>query len=250
MLRSWKSSVGITMKSKVKKRLKITAIIIAALLVIIIGGFYIYTLDYYRADPIARRTIADQAESIQVQKNMTVLYPDEEMDLAAGLIFYPGGKVEAIAYVPLLELLAREGITCVLVEMPFNLAVFDVNAASKIYGQFPEIKEWYIGGHSLGGAMASSYVENNRAMLKGLILLGAYPINDADLPVLAIYGSEDIRLDKAKLANLPNVIRIAGGNHAQFGNYGEQRGDGTATITREAQQAQTVEAILEFIQSK
>lgn len=238
------------MKTKTKKRLKITAIIIVALLVVLFGGFYIYTLDYYRADLVARQTIADQAASIQVQQNLTVIYPDKESDLSTGLIFYPGGKVEAIAYVPLLEKLSREGITCVLVEMPFNLAVFDVNAADRIYAKLPAIKKWYIGGHSLGGAMASSYVAKNSAKLDGLILLGAYPINEADLPVLAIYGSEDIRLDKAKLAGLPNVIPIAGGNHAYFGNYGEQKGDGTAAITREAQQALAVEAILEFIQSK
>lgn len=235
------------MQTKTKKRLKITAIIIAALLVIIFGGFYIYTLDFYRADLTARQTLVDQAASIQVQQNLTVIYPDKELDLSTGLIFYPGGKVEAIAYMPLLAQIARQGITCVLVEMPFNLAVFDVNAADRIYARFPAIQKWYIGGHSLGGAMASSYVAKNSAKVRGLILLGAYPINDADLPVLAIYGSEDIKLDKTKLAGLPNVIQIAGGNHAHFGNYGEQKGDGTATITREAQQALAVEGILEFI---
>ena len=37
---------------------------------------------------------------------------------------------------------------------------------------------------------------------------------------------------------------IAGGNHAQFGNYGKQMGDGDAFISVENQQRQTVKMIL------
>ena len=78
------------------------------------------------------------------------------------------------------------------------------------------------------------------AKLDGLILLGAYPINDADIPTIAIYGSEDMGLDEAKLAAAQVKYEILGGNHAYFGNYGEQKGDGTASITRDSQQEQAV----------
>ncbi len=81
--------------------------------------------------------------------------------VAAGLIFYPGGKVEYTAYQPLMAACAERDILCVLVEMPFNLAVFDINAADGIQEQYPEVGHWYIGGHSLGGSMAASYLSKH-----------------------------------------------------------------------------------------
>ena len=229
------------------KRAKKILIIIGALIVIVLGAFYIYTLDYYRADAdVAEKYSADEY-MLEGSKDTYVFYPSEENDQNIGLIFYPGGKVEALAYAPLLEQISQHGITCVMPKMPFNLAVFDIKAADKIYDKFPEITKWYLAGHSLGGAMASSYVEENYAKLDGLILLGAYPINDADIPTIAIYGSEDVNLDLEKLAGTTNKHKIIGGNHAYFGNYGEQKGDGTASISRQSQQEQAVELITDFI---
>lgn len=185
---------------------------------------------------------------IRQEGNLTILTPDAANDSGVGLIFYPGGKVEAAAYLPLLERLREGGVACVLVKMPFHLAVFDINAADHVYSAVPSATRWYIGGHSLGGAMASSYVAGNEGGLAGLILLGAYPVNDSPIPTLCIYGSEDIQLDLTKLANVENVIRIEGGNHAQFGDYGPQEGDGTAAISREEQQTQAAGAMLAFMQ--
>ena len=96
----------------------------------------------------------------------------------------------------------------------------------KVYNAVPGVSRWYIGGHSLGGAMASSYVAGKEDRLSGLILLGAYPVNDSPIPTLCIYGSEDLMLDKTKLTGVTNVLELTGGNHAQFGNYGTQQGDG------------------------
>ena len=131
--------------------------------------------------------------------------------------------------------------------MPFRLAVFDSNAADKVYNAVPGVSRWYIGGHSLGGAMASSYVAGKEERLSGLILLGAYPVNDSPIPTLCIYGSEDLMLDKTKLAGVTNVLELTGGNHAQFGNYGTQQGDGVATISREEQQTKAAAAMLAFL---
>ena len=234
------------MVHKKRSKLKIAALIVLALIVIVCGGFYIYTLDYYRADDSVLEMMAID-ESIVQESDMIVLFPEEEKATDIGLIFYPGGKVETEAYISLLKQLTEQGITCVLVKMPLHLAVFDINAADNLYGQFPQITSWYLCGHSLGGAMASSYVEDNTDKLDGLILLGAYPINDAPIATIAIYGTEDIKLDLEKLQGVDQVV-IEGGNHAYFGNYGEQDGDGTASITREEQQAQTVEAIIKFSQ--
>jgi hypothetical protein len=229
-----------------KRKLKIVLICVAALILLAVGGFYIYTLDYYRAEDAVYSS--DGMKDAVYEDNTVIFYPEGSADsqTGTGIIFYPGGKVEAIAYAPVLLQLAEEGFTCVLIEMPLNLAVFDINAADDVYAQFPKIQNWYLMGHSLGGAMASSYCKENYDKLEGLILLGAYPLNDA-IDTLAIYGSEDFGLDTQKLEGYENVICIEGGNHAYFGNYGEQKGDGQASITRDEQQKIAVSYITEFI---
>lgn len=235
------------MKLKIKKAFKTTLMCISVLIVITAGAFYIYTLDYYRADASALTSIASAGDHVSTSGDMTVFYPEYEMDRSTAFIFYPGGKVEAAAYAPLLTQLSKNGITCILLKMPFNLAVFNVNAADNVFSEFPQIKNWYLGGHSLGGAMASSYAGKNSDRLNGLILLGAYPVNDSTIPTLVLYGSEDINLDLTKLMNVENKIEIPGGNHAYFGNYGEQKGDGTAAITRAEQQEKALSEIIRFI---
>jgi hypothetical protein len=235
--------------AKPRKRAgKIVLLSLAGLLLALALAFFVYTQDYYHADASVAAFLTD-SPNIRQEGNLTVLTPDSSNDTGAGLIFYPGGKVEETAYLPLLEQLREGGLTCVLVKMPFRLAVFDIRAADAVYAQFPSISRWYLAGHSLGGAMASSYVPGNEGKLAGLILLGAYPVNDSPIPTLAIYGSEDIQLDRSKLTSVANKLELSGGNHAYFGNYGEQAGDGTASISREAQQAQAVSAILAFVQN-
>jgi len=238
------------MRVKNKKSIRISIVAIIAAVSLFAAGFYIYTLDYYRADASAVQTIESNEANLKSQDSVTVFYPDVANDKGSALIFYPGGKVEAEAYAPLLERLSQKGITCVLVRMPFNLAVFDVNAADRVYGMLPGIENWYIGGHSLGGAMASSYAGKNTDKLKGVVLLGAYPVGSNNIPTLTVYGSKDLVLDRSKLEGVENVHEIIGGNHAYFGNYGEQKGDGKAEITREEQQEQTAEAIIDFIYKK
>lgn len=222
-------------------------ILLALLALIVFLGiaFYAYVNDYRYADETATALL--NSESIQQEGNLTILTPDADSSTGMGFIFYPGGKVEETAYLPLLERLREGGVTVVLVKVPLRLAVFDIKAADKVYDAVPGITRWFIGGHSLGGAMASSYVAGNEDKLSGLILLGAYPVNDSPISTLCIYGSEDIMLDKTKLEGVANVLRIEGGNHAQFGNYGLQEGDGTATMSREEQQSIAAEAMLAFI---
>lgn len=221
-------------------------IILAALLVFLAVAFFSYVNDYRHADETALSLLQNNP-SIRQEGNLTILTPDVGNDTGRGLIFYPGGKVEDTAYLPLLEKLRTQGVTVALVKMPFNLAVFDINAADKVPDTVPSVSRWYIGGHSLGGAMASSFIAGKEDRFGGLILLGAYPVNDSPIPTLCIYGSEDIMLDKTKLTDVANVLELAGGNHAQFGNYGTQEGDGVASISREAQQTKAAEAMVAFL---
>lgn len=219
-------------------------------------GCGIYLSDYYHAEDTAIYALQPEegVDVYQWDEDTLVFAPDEAQ---VGLIFYPGGKVQYEAYAPLMKSCARKGILCILVQMPGNLAVFDMNAADGIQQQFPDIETWLIGGHSLGGAMAASYVAEHTQEYAGVVLLAAYStadISGADLQVLSVYGSEDGVMNREKYEsgrdNLPQDCReeiIDGGCHAYFGSYGAQDGDGTPTISNEEQMEYTAELIEEWL---
>lgn len=242
-----------------KKKLWISLSVILTVVIALTAAVALYLGDYYRADLDADGVFSPVNPVIrEVWEDGTVVFRPDGGETVAGLIFYPGGKVEHTAYTPLMEALASEGILCVLVEMPFRLAVLDMNAAEGIPEAFPEVEHWYMGGHSLGGSMAASYLASHTEDFDGLILLGAYSTADlsgTELSVLSVYGSEDGVLNREKYAeyrpNLPEGFTetvIEGGNHAYFGAYGEQDGDGTATVTPAEQVRETVAAILSMLE--
>ena len=218
--------------------------IVLLVLAVLMGAFFWYVSDYYPADEIALEVLA-QDSTITVQNDLTILSPSYPTDTA--VIFYPGAKVEAEAYLPLLTKIRQTGVTCILVHMPFRMAIFDANAAEDVLEQFPDIQHWYIAGHSMGGAMASRFAASHPDEVDGLILLGAYIYEDyPPEKTLTVYGSLNQSVED-HIDYTENVVEIEGGNHAQFGNYGPQKGDLPATISAEEQQARTVAAIEEFL---
>ena len=240
-----------------KKTTKIIlAVCLAVLLAIGIGGF-IYISDYYHADDTAIQAMVDYSDdSFRIERDGNVSWFVPE-NATIGLIFYPGGKVEHTAYAPLMCACAEKGILCALVQMPGNLAVLNANAADGLQQKHPEITDWYIAGHSLGGAMAANYAATHFEDYNGLILLAAYSAKDltkTSLRVLSVYGTEDGVMNRETYeknrANLPadtTEIVLKGGCHAQFGSYGQQDGDGIPTISGEEQIRQTVDAISAFV---
>jgi len=243
---------------KFYKKLYFKISVIAIILVFCLtGAFFIYTANYYHATAEAVEAMTDTRIVTITYKDDMIIFSPEVDSKKVGLIFYPGAKVEYISYAPLMTKLAQKGVTCVLIKMPFNLAVFNVNAANKAISELSSITTWYISGHSLGGAMASTYAANNADKLSGIILLGAYPSSDlskTNLKLLTMYGSNDNVLNKNKLSetksNAPSnslYFEIEGGNHAGYGNYGVQKGDGTATISADEQQNIVTEKIVGFI---
>ena len=179
----------------------------------------------------------------------------------SGFIFYSGGLVEPEAYAAHLQPIAEAGYAVFAPKMTLNLAVFNINAADDIIAAHPEIENWIIGGHSLGGAMAAQYTADNDDKIDGLVLWASFPAESTDLSghdILAasIYGSndglaspEEIKRSAERLPNATIFVEIIGGNHAQFGDYGEQSGDQAANISLEEQITQVVKATVGLINS-
>lgn len=228
--------------------LKRAALAFLVLIIACVIGFFAYTSDYYRADETALEVLETNT-TLVTEGSYTLMTPEGDYDTA--FIFYPGGKVEAIAYLPILEKLTEQGIACILMEMPFNLAFFDIDAADGALELLPDCVEYvYVGGHSLGGAMSSAYAADNSEKIDGLILLGSYIYGDySPSDTLTIYGTFNSNLE-ANIDYTENIVLIEGGNHAQFGNYGKQDGDPDATITAEEQQNIAVEAIVGFVEGR
>lgn len=178
-----------------------------------------------------------------------------------GFIFYPGGRIDPQGYATLMRTIAEEGYLVVVPEMPLNMAVFHPNIADEIIASFPDIHQWVIGGHSVGGTMAAQYTNSHRDVIDGLAIWASYPADNADLaqfdqPVLSVYGSLDPRVNQSSVSErqhlLPDdtvYVQIEGGDHHQFGSYEINPKDSHATISREAQQEQILQATLGLLES-
>ena len=224
----------------------------AAVVLVLLLACRIYAGDYYRAEETA--VASSEAVAVEITEDRALFVPEKA---EAGLIFYPGGKVEFTAYAPLMAKLAEQNVLCVLLKMPLNLAVLDMDAAEGIPEEFPEVENWYLAGHSLGGSMAASYAGENSDTYDGLILLAAYSTGDlteSGLKACSLYGDRDGVLNLEKYgqyrSNLPEgtlELVLEGGNHAGFGSYGPQEGDGASTLEPGVQMQWTADVILDFI---
>jgi len=231
------------MKKSTKKRLIFSTILLIFTLVII---FIAWTMDYYKPTEEALAVLQNNRAVTIEQEQYITFTPKVPTD--TGLIFYPGGKVAPEAYIPLCKSISEKGYQVVIVPMPLNLAVFGKNQAKDVKVAYPEIENWAIGGHSLGGAMAATYAYDNPSEIDALILYASYPqsskaLTESGLKVLSIWGSNDGVLDLEKIESSKEILpkdtvfkSIVGGNHAQFGNYGFQKGDHEAEISTIQQQ--------------
>jgi pimeloyl-ACP methyl ester carboxylesterase len=210
------------------------------------------------AEPMPQALAALQSDTqVEAATRQWIVFTPRAREPSAGFIFYPGGLVDARAYAPMARDIAAQGYLVVIVPMPLNLAFFDANRAKEVIANYPAIKRWVIGGHSLGGVAAAMFVKNHLQAIQGLAFWASYPaeaLTDAPVRVLSIYGTQDGLSTPAKINNsralLPanaQFVAIQGGNHAQFGWYGAQSGDGSATISREEQQRQIVSTMVAWL---
>ncbi|MNX71554.1 Alpha/beta hydrolase family protein [compost metagenome] len=208
----------------------------------------------------AREALRSTAE-VRVDSEQEITLSPATGSPRAGLILYPGASVDPRAYAPAARALAQRGHRVILASMPFGFSLFNGNAADDIIRRHPEIPAWAIGGHSLGGVAAASYAAEHSNKLKGLVFWASYPASGTDLKssglkVVSIWGTRDGRSKPAAIRDsarwLPadaRFVSLEGGNHAQFGWYGAQAGDLEATLSREEQQRQIVEATAALLEA-
>lgn len=233
-------------------------LIVAAIILVIAAGLTAYIRDYYHATITAQEAmVGDDTVTVTDEEDYVYFHNQKSEtdggDIQRGIILYPGAKVEHTAYAPMLRMFAEAGYEVYLAKMPCRIALLGINAADEIMEAAPEVEEWILMGHSLGGWAAAQYAEAHTDQVHGLVLLAAYSqkdLSDSGLTVASIYGSNDQVLNQKNYekyrSNLPADVTefvIEGGNHAGYGYYGEQRGDGSADITRREQQNAVVDLI-------
>lgn len=233
------------------------------LVVLLGGGTFWYGQP---ANPVMPEALAALAsdQSVTVIEGPWIAFAPTGKEPAKGLIFYPGGRVDPRAYAPYARDLAARGYRVVIVPMPLTLAILDLwpalggERAGKVIEAFPATTKWAIAGHSLGGVASGSYIHKHPEKIAAAAFWAAYPIDDlsqSTIPMLSLWGSNDElvtpKIDRywSKLPATIEKVSIDGGNHAQFGYYGIQKGDGVATISRDVQQQQ-VNALMQALLEK
>lgn len=244
-------------RAKWPRRLAIALAIALVAACLAAGAFLVYASSYYHDADAHHENLASTAQLPVEQGDGYLAFGDP--NASVGLVFYPGAKVEYSAYAPLMHDLAERGVFSVVVQMPFNFAFFDINAADRVRAAYPAITSWWVGGHSLGGSMAAQYAADHAddPSMKGVVLAASYSASDlshANLGAVSVYGSNDQVLNRSKLEEnaglLPSessTVEIAGGNHAGFGDYGPQDGDGSASISPEQQRDQAADIIAAYL---
>lgn len=254
------------MKNKSNSLLKKIVLGIIVFMVVLVSAFSLWAMiPHQPMEAVDSMLLSDENVLVLNSKYLSFLPGDQinsENDQASGLIIYPGARVSAKSYAYIGRELALQGISVYITKPPLRMAIFSASAAQQIIKDNPQIRHWYIGGHSLGGATASMYAYDHQDEIEGIIYLAAYPIESkdfskSDIRALTLYASEDGFATEEDIDSKDYLqpsqytkFLIEGGNHEQFGYYGHQKGDNPALISREEQQKIIVEEILKFVLEK
>ncbi|WP_406945901.1 alpha/beta hydrolase [Halobacillus sp. SY10] len=239
-----------------KKWLKYMLLSLLALISVGVLFFFIWTQQTYEPSEEMTRLVKEPN-----QTDSWVVH-EPRGNAKGGIIIYPGAKVEPEAYSYLAQQLASNGYITGIPNVTLNLPILNTNKAKEMMDRYPEAGEWYVGGHSLGGVAAASFVKEHPDKTDGLILLASYPTEgksfaDTETPILSIYAENDgltteskIKETKPLLSKETTLHKIEGGNHAQFGMYGSQKGDQPAEIPAKTQQEIIVRTIHKWLEDQ
>jgi len=236
----------------IRSRVRAVGLGALATLALVVVGFLIWANTPYRADrgPVIEVWANDDVQVQYLDEGILITPVGDAADLparATGLIFVPGARVEAHAYMfQLSGVVEQYGVTVLITEPTLNLAFFDTRTVDHFAAAAPEVDRWFVGGHSLGGVRACLMTPGST--VEGLVLFGSYCANDlsgSGLQVLSIAGENDalstptiIVENSGLLPAESTFVTIGGANHASFGDYGPQTGDGERTITSEQMRAE------------
>lgn len=236
---------------------------VAAILCLAIVGSIVYLRPFGATDDALQAMKGTDTVSVTSTPTQIILTPRSAAGtspptLRSGLVFQPGARVDPRAYVRLLSSISATGVLVVIVKQPFGIGFTATGAPTGIIEDGPEVASWSVGGHSLGGVAASSYVEDHPDRIDGLLLWASYPLGSLaghnHVGVTSIYGTEDglatpedIKESRADLPPDTTYVAVDGGVHAFFGDYGEQPGDGTPTVSREQAQTEIVDASIALV---
>ena len=246
--------------AKIRRHPRVRAFITLVLLaILIISAIQMFSKFPDMSDPVLR--VSTSAVDVHSDGKDIYFMPHGAENASLGFIMYPGAKVPKEAYSYLARSLAEAGYPAVLLDAPLGFAIFDVGAASRPAATLPGIRTWVLAGHSLGGVAAALFAKKHLDIVSGIVFLASYPpgggsLAEARLQVLSISASNDMlatreKIEKARrlLPESTRYVRISGGNHALFGDYGSQRGDGAAEITSGRQQGVVVDSVLALLAS-
>jgi hypothetical protein len=240
-----------------RRRIKVLIFVLIAVL-IIFSGFVVWA----ETPPTPMLQAYDALGSdanVTVTQGRWLVFEPTAVNYSTGFILYPGGRIDCLSYAPYAHAIAAKGYLVIIVPMPLNLAVFGINSANDVIVAYPDVAEWAVGGHSLGGSMAAQYIHDNPEKAEGLALWASYPPSGVDLSkfnitAVTVHGTNDglvgtEQIDDSLKQLPPETVRVEinGGNHAQFGWYGPQSGDNPAIISREEQQSITVNATVQML---
>lgn len=235
-----------------KKKTKVELSLVVGV-ILILGGWLFLQSQIYQPSLAAKKA----AEQATVVKNNLVF--QAKLSKAPMVIFYPGALVEPKSYSIWAKKLSAAGYPVYIVRFPMDLAVLAPNKANEVRNK--NDRDYVIGGHSLGGVMASRYAQKHQKNLKGVFFLASYPdkkgsLKKTSIPVLSITASRDGVLNKKAYKKakqwLPTRTTfevIRGGNHAGFGSYGKQKGDRTATISTAEQQQEIARYLINWLKN-
>ncbi len=239
---------------KIIKRVLFGLVLVVGLAVL---GFVIWAETPLGPAPEALAALESDS-NVTVTIGDAITFEPVNVKPVTGFIFYPGGRVDYRSYAVPLREIAAQGYLVVLLPVNLNLAFFDVNAGAPVFAMHPEIQQWVVGGHSLGGVASALFAKDHLDAVDGIIFWASYPADDSlknsSLKMLSIYGTNDMAgmeqfsKTSALLPASTQYVVIDGGNHAQFGDYGLQPGDKQATISRTEQQTQVVNAVVKFLE--
>jgi Alpha/beta hydrolase family len=194
--------------------------------------------------------------------SVVVLEPTDGPASPTSVFFQPGAKVEARAYAAVLRPLAEAGHRVVIVKQPLGIAFLSLGAFDAVRADYPDTPSWVLGGHSLGGTVASMQADDNGGTApgaaRGLLLYASYPASDLSGSLQALVTSvsgtqdalatpQDIEDSRSDLPPGSSFVPIEGAVHAFFGDYGPQPGDGQPTISHDEARTQISNASVEFV---